>query len=174
MSDAPHPPGPNTPRRAGRWLRWALGLSLAMNVLVIGLVVGLAVSFRGGPGGEGPGLRAFGLSPVALALEREDRAALRARLQADRGNFRASGEGFAGAMGALTEALRRDPFDRDAAEAALMAQRDTARELHSQGHRVLLEYLGGMALNDRVALADTLDRRLERNLRRGPAERESD
>ncbi|MEO0709871.1 MAG: periplasmic heavy metal sensor, partial [Pseudomonadota bacterium] len=83
-------------------MRVVLGLSLGVNVLVIGLILGVVFSFRGGPGGaEGPGLRAFGLGPIALAMEREDRTALRARLQAERGNFRTGGEGFAQGLRAL-------------------------------------------------------------------------
>ena len=82
MTRDPKAPQPNSadanPRPKRRWMRGVLGLSLGVNVLVIGLILGVVFSFRGGPGGaEGPGLRAFGLGPIALAMEREDRTALR-------------------------------------------------------------------------------------------------
>ncbi|MEL7380964.1 MAG: periplasmic heavy metal sensor [Pseudomonadota bacterium] len=172
MTRDPKAPQPNSadakPRPKRRWMRVVLGLSLGVNVLVIGLILGVVFSFRGGPGGaEGPGLRAFGLGPIALAMEREDRTALRARLQAERGNFRTGGEGFAQGLRALSEALRAEPFDPEAAEAALLLQRDTARELHGEGHQILLEYFGDMSRQGRLAMADRLDRRLERNIGRG-------
>ena len=51
----------------------ALALSLALNLLVLGLVGGALLSF-GLPGDrDDPRLRTLGLGPFALALEREDR-----------------------------------------------------------------------------------------------------
>jgi Heavy-metal resistance len=62
-------PVPAAPRAPGRWMRVALVLSLAVNLLVAGMAVGVAL--RGGP--PETAVRDLGFGPFAAALSPADR-----------------------------------------------------------------------------------------------------
>lgn len=159
MSDQPVVQGPA--RRVGRGVKIALGLSLAVNLLVLGLVVGAILSVGPGrSGGDDPRLRSLGLGPFAIALSREDRAAVIDRIDRDalRQNRRALGLGLV----QLRAALVAEPFDRAAAEAALLRARGAAAALQGQGHRAVLDQVEMMSAADRAELADRLGRALRR------------
>lgn len=148
-------------QRTGRGLKIALGLSLAVNLLILGLVVGALVAV--GPGRSGnddPRLRALGLGPFAIALPREDRQAVTDRIDRDalRSERRALGE----SLGQLRAALLADPFDRAAAEAALARSRGAAEAAQGQGHRALLDHIETMSADERAELVERLGRALRR------------
>jgi uncharacterized membrane protein len=159
MSDAT--PEPKAPQRSGRGLKIALGLSLAVNLLILGLVLGALVAV--GPGrsrDDDPRLRTLGLGPFAIALPREDRQAVTDRIDRDalRTERRALGE----SLGQLRAALLADPFDRAAAEAALARSRAATEAAQGQGHRALLDHIETMSAEDRAELVDRLGRALRR------------
>jgi uncharacterized membrane protein len=147
----------------GRGLKIALALSLALNLAIAGVVAG-AVLGRGMDGGgeHAMSLRTIGLGPFAVALDREDRAALRERLVQSRPAIAAEGRDLGRAYRALQIALRADPFDRTAAEAALSRTRARVTAVQEDGHRALLDMIDTMNAQDRTALADRLDRPLRR------------
>lgn len=149
-------------RPTGRGIKIALAVSLALNLLIVGLVVGTILSvgnWRSDPD-RSPALRALGLGPFALALERDDRVALRDRLRgADLGQGQRA---IGGSMRDVQRALRSDPFDRELAAAGLSRSRDAAETLQAQGHGALLDMLADMSAADRAALADRLNRALRR------------
>jgi len=159
MSD---PTGPTAPRaRTGRALKIALGLSLALNLLILGLVAGAILG--AGPHGlrdDDPRLRTLGLGPFAIALSREDRAAVVERLDRDalRGERRALG----GSLGQLRDSLLADPFDRAAAEAALAQSREAITAMQAQGHAALLDQIETMTVAEREVLVARLGRALRR------------
>lgn len=164
MSDEPVAQGPK--RRAGRGVKIALGLSLAVNLLILGLVAGAILAM--GPGrsrDDDPRLRSLGLGPFAIALSREDRAAVGGRIDRDalRQDRRALGLGLV----QLRAALLAEPFDRAAAEAALSQSRSAAASLQAEGHRALLDQIDTMSAADRAELADRLGRALRRMGGRG-------
>jgi hypothetical protein len=86
MGPASRSPGPDEKRRTGRGIKIALAVSLALNLLVAGLVGGAVLS-RPDPG-EAPAIRTLGLGPFALALPREARDDIRRRIEADMGELR--------------------------------------------------------------------------------------
>lgn len=155
MSD----PAPPQRPRSGRGVKIALALSLALNLLILGLVGG-AVLAIGGRGGDDPRLRTLGLGPFALALEREDRAAVRDRLDGEalRAERRALGAGLV----QLRRVLAADPFDRAAAEAALGRVGGATLAQQEQAHAALLDQIAQMTEAERRALAERLDRALRR------------
>lgn len=170
MSDQPTQNQPQ--RRVGRGVKIALGLSLALNLIVVGLVVGIALSVRDWRGDDRrPPLRAMGLGPIAMVLDREDRQALRHRLETATPEIRGGGRGLAEGIRELTAALQSEPFDRSAAEAALERQRSNAQQLQASGHGVLLDQLEAMSAADRYALAVRIEERLRRHLRHGNEDR---
>jgi len=160
MSDPVNTPDSAKPR-AGRGIKIALALSLALNLLILGLIGG-AILGSGGPRGgpDGPPLRSLGLGPFALALSREDREELRGRIDhgANREEHRAIGE----SLRQLQTALRAEPFDRALAEQAMQTSRASAERLQANGHSALLDQIEAMDAGTRAALADRLDRALNR------------
>ncbi|WP_168193242.1 periplasmic heavy metal sensor [Rhodophyticola sp. CCM32] len=147
-------------------MKIALALSLAANLLIIGVISGAALGRIGsGPvDADGPmGLRAIGLGPLAFVLDREDRAALRARLTADRSRLQPDLRGLGRSMQQVSTALRADPFDRAAMSDLLRQQRGHVQGLQTEGHRVLLDQLQDMTPEARAALADRLQRRMRQN-----------
>lgn len=147
--------------RSGKGLRIALAVSVALNLLILGLVAG-AVLRDGGPRGRMMGDVAFG--PFTEALAPEDRAALRRdfvqRMPGMRDMRRQMRTDFAG----LLAALRAEPFDMEAVRGLIAGQSDRMAERLALGQDLLVARIGAMTPAERVAFAD----RLEQRLRRGP------
>ncbi|WP_424833161.1 periplasmic heavy metal sensor [Ruegeria sp.] len=156
MSDAP------APKR--RWMPVLLVISLAVNLLVAGMILGTALRFKDGdrariPPGFGPALY--------HALPKSDQKALRGELSAMRskGSLR-RGEDF----GALSVALRSVPFDPNAVVLLLEQQAATTAELQEALHLEWLARVAEMSDEERAAYAD----RLEDVVKRGPHRKKKD
>ena len=155
MADLPPPPPTRAP--SGRGLRRALVLSLALNLLIVGALVGLALSGRG-PGGP----RGFelGLGPLVQALEPEDRRALGESLR-DRPALRELRPRHRTALiGELADALVAEPFDRDRLDGLLAAQAEHTAQGAALARAAFLDRLEAMGPGGRAAYAE--------RLRRGP------
>ncbi|NNE53559.1 MAG: periplasmic heavy metal sensor [Sulfitobacter sp.] len=155
-------PSPPPPPRASRLVRWVLGLSLALNLIFVGFVVGAAFRFRDGGPGATPHPGAYAAAYVR-ALPRSDQRALRralrreARPLVNRVERRAQYE-------AVLSALRAADFDPVAVKAALDRQAQMAQGIQRGAQRVWLERISAMTAAERAAYAD----RVEALLRRGP------
>lgn len=153
--------GQGRPRKPGRGLKIALGLSLAVNLGILGLVAGALLAVGPGrSGGDDPRLRTLGLGPFAIALSREDRAAVTDRI--DRDALRAERRALGRSLVQLRDAIVAEPFDRAAAEAALEGSRLAAAGLQGQGHVALLDQIETMTAAERAELAGRLSRALRR------------
>jgi uncharacterized membrane protein len=140
-------------------LRWLLVVSLALNLLVAGLVVG-AVLRHDGPRRHmemGPG-------PFAQALSPEDRLAILAGLRDRPGFGSPSREERQQAMAEVLAALRSEPFDQGRAEAAMASQADRMATVEREVQAAMVERIASMSPEERGAFAD----RLEMELQRGP------
>lgn len=157
---------PQTPK-TGRGLRFALIASLAVNLLFVGALVGLVIvgADRRSDGGV-QGLRAVGLAPILPALSQGDREELVARLRDSRDQLSDRGRPLGRAVRGFADALRSEPFDRVAAEAALAAQRDHGANLQEHGHGLLLDQIETMTPEARAELADRIERALRRAVER--------
>ena len=145
---------------AGRGFKIAFAISVALNLAVAGLVAGAWIR-DGGPGGFG---RDLSLGPFSEALSREDRRAIREEILANREAFAEGRRAAKAEFDTLLAALRADPFDPGAVDAALGAivarnagRLDKAKDL-------LEARIVDMAPEDRLAFAD----RLEGALQHGP------
>jgi uncharacterized membrane protein len=156
MSETPEAP----PRRSGRGIKIALAVSLALNLLVAGLVGG-AILGRPAPG-EAPAIRTLGLGPFALALPREARDEVRDRIEADMAEVRHNRAEIGRSLMAVRSALLSEPFDRDAADRALGQSREAAIALQAQGHGALLDTLESMSAAERTVVAERMMRTLRR------------
>lgn len=167
-------PTPQTPQpgaqapRPGRGLKIALVCSLAVNLLIVGGLTGLALS--GGPDRRSGPTRDVVL-PYARALSSEDRRALRQSFQRNEGG----GSGRTGAiMDSYQEALhllRRDPFDAQAFDAVMRQQGQSAQRRQAQGRQLLTQHLSTLPEAERRAYADRLEAEIEGFFRSGGGNR---
>ncbi len=148
-------------RRSPGWMRVALVLSLALNLLIVGAVVGAVSSGKKG----GPRMSDVSFGPYTSALDREDRRALRRAIRDDTGrpNRAAARENFQ----TFLSVLRAEPLDVAEMTRVFEAQGALAQARQSAGKAALLEHIAQMSAADRAAFAD----RLEEVLQRGPGKR---
>lgn len=155
-----------TRKGSGKAVKIALALSLALNLAVVGLIGGAVLGGGGPRDGGPPALRALGLGPFARALSREDRAALRARIEGAGVELREERRAIGRALRAVEQALRAEPFDRTGVEEAFARSRGLVVSLQETGHGALLDQIEEMTAEERAELADGLARAMSRNGRR--------
>ncbi len=160
----------NEVRRMSRGWKWVLGLSLALNLLIIGAIGGTMWRFNTKDGGDRRGhieALASGV-PYVRALPRDARRALNRKLRDDRADLPPRSERRA-LFQQMIETLRADPFDVDAARAILAAQAETAQTVQSRAQAGWLEIVGEMSAEERAEVANRLEEGLKK--RRGPGPR---
>ena len=149
MADTPKSP---------RWMRIALVVSLALNLLILGGLAG--ATFLRGPGGHAE--RALG--PFARAFEEEHRDAFRSRLNERSEPLRQNRSEVRKAFKAILATLRAETFDPTEFEEAVAHQVKQLTAFQFVGQEALVEQLATMTLDERRAFAD----RLEKSFRHGP------
>ena len=151
-------------RRVPVWVSVALVISLALNLPVAGVIGGLAARSDGGDGGPRPiaTLHVLGLGPLVLALDREGRDRLAGSVTARADDLDPGRQALGDATRSLVAALRADPFEPEAAAAALARQRAAVGELQALGHDLLVDYLAGADAATRARVADRIARHLDR------------
>jgi uncharacterized membrane protein len=148
-------PGPTT----SRGVKIALAVSVALNLAVAGLAAGAWL--RDGPRGGMPRDMSFG--PFSEALDDADRKSIRRSLLSRVGEFREQRQAAKAEFEALLVALRAEPFDASAMQAALAAIEARNSERLELGRTLIETRLIEMSPEARKAFAD----RLEKGLRRG-------
>lgn len=149
-------------RRAGRGMRIALILSLTLNLLILGMIGGAAISHhRRAAHGEA---RDVGFAPFTGALDRADRAALRRAFLAAMPDARDRRQAARQDFNRLAAALRAEPWDRAVVSKLLARHGARTAERLELGHRLLVERIAAMTPAARAAFAD----RIEAGFRRGP------
>ena len=150
------------------WVRIVLFVSLALNLLVIGLAAGMML--RGGidrhPATTGPDA----VRPYTRAFDDRQRDALRDAfrnaMQRDR-NQRDRGLIISDYRTAVA-ALRAEPFDPDGFRAILSEQARRAEQRREIGQAVLSDFLADMSRDERLAYAARLEAAIERFRERRP------
>lgn len=139
----PVAPAPGAPRKAPRWMWIALTASLAVNLLVVGVVVGAGFTrpLSGGPAGWSLG---FNLVRYSMSHSAETKAETRRILAAERPRIQALRREAREARRAAGEALAANPFD-------------PVRFREAQGRVIDVERrLGEQSLDGLVAIASKL------------------
>ena len=151
-----------TPRNK-RILRWALGLSLALNLLILGAVGG-ALWRHGGPGqgpqGGLPGLQSYA-SPYVRALPPETRRELHEQMRTNGQAHHLDREARRGHYAQMLATLRAEPFDPDAAQMVLATQSEAVASVQKAAHAAWLAQVGAMTPEDRQQYADALEGHLK-------------
>ncbi|PJI85029.1 heavy-metal resistance protein [Yoonia maricola] len=137
--------------RPSRLWRSVLVISLALNLAVVGLVIGLATSGRLGDGP--PRSFSLGLGPVSQALEPEERHRIGRRLREDR-NLRDLD--LRSSANQMVATLREEPFDPDAFRALLDEQTAQMAAFRAVAQTAALEQIVRMTPERRQAFADQL------------------
>lgn len=170
MSDAagaePGLPKPAT----GRGLRWVLGISLALNLAVAGVILGAWVRHQGmGARAEiGRELR-FGL--FTDAMEPGQRAALATAFLAQAPDMRQGRRQMRLEMAEVLAALRAQPYDPARLAGLMDAQGKRTSDRMALGQTLLRDFINTLDPAARLAFADRLETRMARPrmTRRGAA-----
>lgn len=152
----------NRPRR---WLYPLLFASLALNLLVIGIVTGWIASHGGDRRPDFGPARGLVGEPFLRALPEDQRRALMRDVAREAPRISESRESLRARFEAFLAALRSEPFDAAAVAGLLQDQRAVALGRQDIGERLLLERLAAMSPEQRQDYATALERSL-RQLRR--------
>lgn len=150
-----------TSARMSLWLRILLLVSLGLNLLVAGAIIGHAL--RDDRHGRVPRVDRME-APMTYALSPEDRREIGKALRREYRKNRPSRQEIMAQYQGVVAALRADPFDPARVEEAFANQRAAAQSRMQLGQTLLLQRLTEMSAADRQAFAD----RLEEGLKRGP------
>lgn len=140
-----------------RLWRVVLVLSLALNLAVVGMVVGASVSGRFGD--RPPRSFDFGLGPVARALEPRERRQIGLAMRRD-GALRDMD--LRGNAAEMIAALRAAPFDAGALQDLMAVQAERVTLLQRNAQAALLDQISAMSPERRAAFADRLQEELSR------------
>lgn len=160
MTETAPPPAPK--RR--RWVLPVLFASLAINLLVLGMIGGAMLSPEG-PRQRGDGersLRGVIGEPFVRALPSGERQALVRDAMENRDRVRESRESLRQRFDAFLAALRADPFDPAEVTRLMGEQRQAAVRRQELGEELLLRRLEAMSAEERAAYADALEEGLKR------------
>lgn len=146
------------PKPKRRWMPVFLVVSLALNLLVVGVAVGTVLRLKGGDHAKAPP----GFGPALYrALPKDDRKAMRGELA---GLHKKGSKGRAQDFEALSQALRATPFNPVAVQVLLQQQAQATADLQQALQTQWLARVTAMSDDERQAYAD----RLQEVVRRGP------
>ncbi len=155
--------------RTGRWLRAALGLSLAVNLLVVGLIAGAAYRFHGPhavPHGMPRGaMHSYG-TPYIMALPDDRRRAVFRDLRGKKDGGDMSRAARRALYDQVILALRAVPYEQQQVTQLLDRQRKATLRVQEASQTAWLAELAGMSDAERAAYADRLQDVLSRGRKR--------
>lgn len=152
---------PATKRRAPRWMKITLAVSLALNTLIVGFAVGAAWRFHAfGVGGPGPSFHRFADS---LDVPKRERIMSIIGDKRDRvGSFR---QEMRAARRRAADLILAEPFDKEAFRAAKDDLVRLVQQRIEQRFEALPEIAETLTLEERRRLLETM-RRSSRHIRR--------
>jgi uncharacterized membrane protein len=149
------------------WVRVILFASLALNLVVAGIVAGVIWRHVAGPAGDDRGPRIDKMSIAYIrALDREDKRAIRDELRGRSPGRAALRAQMRDSFSAILDSLRADSFDRDALAAQMRAQFAIGADQRRRVRSLVLDRIAMMSLTDRRAFAARLEAELTRLTRR--------
>ena len=145
-----------------RWLLPLLFVSLAANLLIVGIIVGWALSDAGPKRSELGAARGLVGEPFIRALPEVHRRALMRGVMRESEQVRESRENLRLRFEEFLTALRTEPFDPGKVVVLLDDQRSASLRRQHIGERLLLERLEAMSPQERQAYATALERSFKR------------
>lgn len=153
----------NQPKQGKPWTRILLVVSLGINLLIAGAVVGAYVTGGGERRAGNDGPRDNWAGPYGRALSKEDRAEMRKSFEGRRSWFRDTRRQMRGFGTEMAAAVRAEPFDPSVVKDILDRQRAVQSSVHGEGQALLIERLTDMSPDQRAAFAEKLEKGLRRN-----------
>ncbi|MCC7253736.1 periplasmic heavy metal sensor [Hyphomicrobium sp.] len=149
-------PGPARPAGTSRRVKYALIASLALNLLVLGIVAGSMLGFGkhhprfgGHPRGED-----FGLMGLTRTLPEERRKEIRKQLRDDRVKLRPLVEDIRTERREAADKLDAEPFDRAALESAISAVTGKEQAMRQEAVSIFLGHVERLSADERRTLAE--------------------
>jgi uncharacterized membrane protein len=159
MQDTRENSGPVT----ARWVKVLLGLSLAVNLAVAGMVAGIVLRHDGGRERQDrvAPLAAFG-APYMKALPRDDRRAVLRSLRAGEAGPLPDRAARRAMFLEVVEVLRARPFEPQALAEAVSRQSEASVAAQQRVQDAWLGVVGAMSQEERMAYADAVEALLDR------------
>lgn len=151
------------PSRCPRWVKIALAVSLSVNLLIVGLVGGMA--FRSDKMGPPRMTDAGGAYTQALTVK--DRRDIGRIIGRELQELRKDRATVLGEYQGMLEVLRTEPFDRAAAAQVLERQSSIFEQRRKAGETALLNRLEAMSVEERAAFVERLEKGIQRQERPG-------
>lgn len=164
MSDASQPQADRP--RSPRWMKVLLVLSLSVNLLIVGAVVGAVLSGGGKWRGPGAEVRNAGGGAILQALSPEDKRALRRTMSVTLVSDRDMRGALKAEQRELIVLMRSAEFDADAVTAQLQAVQAQMVSHFDVARMVLAQRMVEFDAEERAAYADRLEQILEKRGRK--------
>ena len=155
----PTPATDAVPRKGRRWLKIGLLASLALNLLLVGILAGGAWVHRRF---DGTGTATVQAARYVRGLPDERRQAIRGAMRDEIEKMRALRRDVRAAREAARQLLVADPFDKAAYAGAQQALLEKELLLRRQGTHMLVETVGMFTPEERQGLARAEARREQR------------
>ena len=152
-------------KSAGIWVKVVLFTSLAMNLLIVGMVAGAVL--RGGPGANRAELnrsaiRDLGLGPFGQALSLDSKRDIGRAMKGRGDELRENRQEIRAQIDTLLTVLRQTPYQSETVREILTEQQHRLIQRQDIGRELLISNLESMGPAARAEYAD----RLEKSLRR--------
>jgi len=157
---------PGVIRKAPRWMWVLLVLSLAANLLVVGVVVGAGFT-RPFVSGPGAGLLGFQLVRYSLGRSAETRTETRKILSAERPRIDPLRRELRDARQGLASAFVAEPFDAARIKAAQMKVLELERRLGEEALDALVKIAGNLTPEERRKFVERRNHHRDRDRERG-------
>jgi len=144
---------PPAPARAGRWSRWILFVSLALNLFFIGAWAAFAWRHFAWERHR-PWTPATRIERLAAALPAGDAEKLRSQFRTHQANIEEAVASYRQAQRGTREALRAEPFNADALRSAMAEARNARGKLDEALQDVIASAGAAMTPEGRRSLAD--------------------
>lgn len=155
------------PKRTFHWWRVLTVVSLAINLLIFGLVAGAAYRFKDGPPPRDLAARDVGYGAFIAAFERDERRNLGKAYRAQMPDRKQMRQDMDLQRQALLEVLRAEPFDADAFEGLLNQRQSELNDMQQRGQALLIRQIDQMSPAARKNYAERLNDVLTRGPHKG-------
>ena len=145
-----------------RWLRVLLFVSLAANLLIVGLVAGVAMRDDHPARRATTELNDLGFGPFGRAFGEKDRREIGRAIEGRSGDIRDNGRAIRQSLENLLAALRQTPFDADEFRALVSGQQTNLEARQTIGRDIVYDRIEGMTDAERQTFAERLERQLRK------------
>ncbi len=143
------------PNKTPRWIKLTLFFSLAVNLLIVGIVAGHLLRGGGDPDRRGSAFFS-GAGPFLAAMDRGDRRAFLRSLRDEVGHRGLDPRGRKAAIREMAAVIGAEPFDAAALSAELERQLSTVAELTAAAQAAFVAWVSELSPEDRAQFAERL------------------